>query len=160
LVFSAIVYVHRTGCQCKALPRKYGSASTVQKYFQISHRAGFLQKLWQAGLAEYDGMHGIDPDQILPSNRGSEPHPSTYFQAHGGSVRHQSLQEHRVALNIDAERSTLPCPTNLGPVAENGMDTRSHHAFAHPGLRDCMTRRPSGDRGNADAMFLCSCSIC
>ena len=58
-VFSAIVYVLRTGCQWKALPRAYGSASSVHKYFQIWHRAGFFQKLWQAGLAEYDGMHGI-----------------------------------------------------------------------------------------------------
>jgi transposase len=41
LVFSAIVYVLRTGCQWKALPRAYGSASSVHKYFQIWHRAGF-----------------------------------------------------------------------------------------------------------------------
>ena len=59
LVFSAIVYVLRTGCQWKALPREYSSASSVHKYFQIWHQTGFFQKLWQAGLAEYDGMHGI-----------------------------------------------------------------------------------------------------
>jgi len=35
LVFSAIAYVLRTGCQWKALPRAYGSASSVHKYFQI-----------------------------------------------------------------------------------------------------------------------------
>ncbi len=58
-VFAAIVYVLRTGCQWKALPRQYGSASAVHKYFQTWHRAGFFQKLWEAGLAEYDGMHGI-----------------------------------------------------------------------------------------------------
>jgi transposase len=58
-IFSAMVYVLRTGCQWKALPRQYGSASSVHKYFQIWHRAGFFQRLWQAGLAEYDGMHGI-----------------------------------------------------------------------------------------------------
>jgi transposase len=31
----------------------------VHQHFQNWHRAGFFQKLWQAGLAEYDGMHGI-----------------------------------------------------------------------------------------------------
>ena len=59
LVFSAIVYVLRTGCQWKALPREFGSASSVHKYFQVWYRAGFFEKLWQSGLAEYDGMHGI-----------------------------------------------------------------------------------------------------
>ena len=58
-VFSAIVYVLRTGMQWKALPREFGSASAVHQYFQNWHRAGFFQKLWQVGLAEFDGMHGI-----------------------------------------------------------------------------------------------------
>jgi transposase len=58
-VFSAIVYVLRTGIQWKALPREFGSASAVHQHFQNWYRAGFFQKLWQAGLAEYDGMHGI-----------------------------------------------------------------------------------------------------
>ena len=58
-VFSAIVYVLRTGCQWKALPREFGSASAVHKHFQNWHKAGFFLKLWQAGLAEYDGMQGI-----------------------------------------------------------------------------------------------------
>lgn len=59
LVFSAIVYVLRTGCQWKALPREFGSASAVHKYFQRWYKAGFFLRIWQAGLAEYDGMQGI-----------------------------------------------------------------------------------------------------
>jgi transposase len=58
-VFSAIVYVLRTGCQWKALPREFGSASSVHKYFQLWQEAGFFLRIWQAGLAEYDGMQGI-----------------------------------------------------------------------------------------------------
>ena len=58
-VFSAIVYVLRTGIQWKALPVEFGSASAVHKYFQDWQKAGFFLKLWQAGLAEYDGMEGI-----------------------------------------------------------------------------------------------------
>ena len=58
-VFSAIVYVLRTGIQWETLPREFGSASAMHQYFQNSSRAGFFRKLWQAGLAEYDGMHGI-----------------------------------------------------------------------------------------------------
>jgi transposase len=58
-IFSGIVYVLRTGCQWKALPREYGAASSVHKYFQQWQRAGFFLRIWQAGLAEYDGMQGI-----------------------------------------------------------------------------------------------------
>jgi transposase len=58
-VFSAIVYVLRTGCQWKALPKEFGSASAIHQYFQQWHRAGFFVALWRSGLAEYDEMEGI-----------------------------------------------------------------------------------------------------
>jgi transposase len=58
-IFAAIVYVLRTGCQWKAIPREYGSASSVHAYFQRWQREGFFLKIWQAGLAEYDEMEGI-----------------------------------------------------------------------------------------------------
>lgn len=58
-VFEAIVFVLRTGIQWKALPREFGSSSAVHKRFQQWERAGFFLRIWQAGLAEYDGMHGI-----------------------------------------------------------------------------------------------------
>lgn len=59
LVFAAIVYVLRTGIQWKALPAAFGSASAVHKYFLQWERAGLFRRLWEQGLAEYDGMHGI-----------------------------------------------------------------------------------------------------
>ena len=60
LVFEAIVYVLRTGCQWKALPReRFGSASAIHKRFLEWEKAGFFVTLWQAGLAEYDEMEGI-----------------------------------------------------------------------------------------------------
>jgi transposase len=60
LVFEAIVYVLRTGCQWKALPKeKYGSASSVHRYFLEWEKEGFFEELWRAGLAEYDEMEGI-----------------------------------------------------------------------------------------------------
>ncbi len=60
LVFEAIVFVLRTGCQWKALPReRFGSASSVHKYFRQWLKSGFFLSLWRAGLAEYDEMEGI-----------------------------------------------------------------------------------------------------
>ena len=59
-VFEAIVYVLRTGCQWKALPReRFGSASAIHKRFLEWERSGFFETLWKAGLAEYDQMQGI-----------------------------------------------------------------------------------------------------
>jgi transposase len=58
-IFSAIVYVLRTGCQWKALPREFGSSSAVHTHFQRWRKGGFFLRLWQAGLAEYDEMEGV-----------------------------------------------------------------------------------------------------
>lgn len=60
LVFEAIVYVLRTGCQWKALPaERFGSASAVHQKFMQWSEAGFFEALWKAGLAEYDELEGI-----------------------------------------------------------------------------------------------------
>jgi len=59
-VFEAIVFVLRTGIQWKALPKeKFGSASSVHKYFLEWKRQGVFVKLWRKGLAEYDETEGI-----------------------------------------------------------------------------------------------------
>ena len=58
-VFEGIVYVLRTGIQWKALPREYGSSSSIHRYFQRWSKAGLFQKLWKKGLAEYDELEGI-----------------------------------------------------------------------------------------------------
>jgi transposase len=60
LVFEAIVYVLRTGCQWKALPaERYGSASAIHARFLQWEKAGFFEALWKKGLAEYDELEGI-----------------------------------------------------------------------------------------------------
>ena len=59
-VFEGIVYVLRTGCQWKALPKeRFGSASSIHSYFLQWLREGFFLRLWRAGLAEYDELEGI-----------------------------------------------------------------------------------------------------
>ena len=62
LYFSAIVYVLRTGIIWNALPRREFeniTAQAVHKKFMQWSRTGFFQKLWRAGLMEYDEMEGI-----------------------------------------------------------------------------------------------------
>ena len=48
-VFEAIVYVLRTGCQWKALPKEtYGSPSAIHAHFMRWTEAGFFLSLWRA----------------------------------------------------------------------------------------------------------------
>ena len=59
-IFEAILYVLRTGCHWKALPKeRFGSPSTIHTHFLRWAGAGFFVALWQAGLAESDDMEGI-----------------------------------------------------------------------------------------------------
>ena len=58
-IFAGIVYVLRTGCQWKALPKSFGSASSIHQHFQRWRQAGFFLALWRSGLAEYDELEGI-----------------------------------------------------------------------------------------------------
>ena len=59
-IFEAILYVLRTGCQWKALPKeRFGSPSAIHTHFMKWMYAGFFVSLWRAGLAEYDEMEGI-----------------------------------------------------------------------------------------------------
>lgn len=61
VVFASIVYILRTGMMWNALPReKFGvCSSTVHRTFLEWCDAGFFERLWQAGLADYDEMEGL-----------------------------------------------------------------------------------------------------
>jgi putative transposase len=59
-MLGAILYVLRTGLQWNALPREIGASTTVYDRFRAWERDGFFARLWQAGLAEYDELVGID----------------------------------------------------------------------------------------------------
>jgi transposase len=59
-VLNGILYVLRTGCQWKMLPREYGSGSTCHRYFQAWVRARVFRQLWRRCLQEYDELQGVD----------------------------------------------------------------------------------------------------
>jgi putative transposase len=58
-VAEGIFYVLRTGCQWKAVPREFGSGSTLHRYFQEWNVAGVFDQLWKSCLEEYDELKGI-----------------------------------------------------------------------------------------------------
>ena len=53
-VACGIFFVLSTGIQWKAIPKEYGSSSTVHRYFQKWTEFGVFSSLWREGLIEYD----------------------------------------------------------------------------------------------------------
>ena len=58
-VLDGILYVLRTGCQRKALPKEYVSGSTCHRRFQQWVGEGVFQKLWAGLLNKYNELKGI-----------------------------------------------------------------------------------------------------
>ena len=100
-IFSAIVYVLRTGCQWKALPKEFGSASAIHKHFQEWQEDGFFTRLWRAGLAEYDQMEGIAWEwQSIDGSLGKAPLALEcvgHNPTHRGKKRTKAQRAHRRA---------------------------------------------------------------
>ncbi|HEX9035369.1 MAG TPA: IS5 family transposase [Ktedonobacterales bacterium] len=59
-MLGAMLYVLRTGLQWNALPHTIGASTTVYDRFRAWEREGFFERLWAAGLAEFDELVGID----------------------------------------------------------------------------------------------------
>lgn len=59
-VLNGILYVLRTGCQWKMVPRQYSSGSTCHLRFQTWVRAGIFERAWRVCLKHYDDLEGID----------------------------------------------------------------------------------------------------
>jgi len=61
-VMDGILYVLRTGCQWKMLPKEYGSGSTCHRRFQQWVQLDIFKKIWMKLLEEYDDKRGIKLD--------------------------------------------------------------------------------------------------
>ena len=53
------LFILRTGCQWKMLPKEYGSGSTCHRRFQEWIQLGIFDKLWTRLLKIYDNKRGI-----------------------------------------------------------------------------------------------------
>jgi transposase len=59
-VIDGILYVLRTGCQWKMLPKEYGSGSTCHRRFQEWNSLDIFKKVWIKLLKIYDDYIGIN----------------------------------------------------------------------------------------------------
>ena len=58
-VIDGIIFILRTGCQWKMLPKEYGSGSTCHRRFQEWRESDIFDKLWTRLLQIYDLKKGI-----------------------------------------------------------------------------------------------------
>jgi transposase len=58
-VLDGILYVLRTGCQWKMLPKEYGYGSTCHRRFQEWTVSKVFHRLWVRLLQVYDDLRGI-----------------------------------------------------------------------------------------------------
>jgi transposase len=82
---NAVLYVLRTGCQWRALPRSLGAGTTVHDRFQQWVETGVFKKMWKAGLLDLGekkeaelgvAVYGWSDDQgpVRRRKDGQKPH--------------------------------------------------------------------------------------
>jgi len=59
-VFEGILYISRTGCQWKMLPKEYGSGSVCHRRFQEWNKLDLFKNAWIKLLELYDAKIGIN----------------------------------------------------------------------------------------------------
>jgi len=59
-ILDAVLYVLRTGCQWKAVPREFGSGSTVHRRFQRWVDHGVWAAMWRLLLQYYDAAESLE----------------------------------------------------------------------------------------------------
>lgn len=111
-VFSAIVYVLKTGTQWKALPKEfYGSPSSIHAYFKKWEAQGLFSELWKKGLAEFEEMKGIAWEWTLDTTRSAkapQAAPTKSTATHPPTLRRNAASGDRSSA---AEAGNAPRPS-------------------------------------------------
>jgi putative transposase len=127
-MFTAIVYVLRTGIQWNALPRERGASTTVYDRFRLWESQGFFRRLWQSGLQEFDELVGLDwewqsMDGVMTKAPlgGEATGPNPTDRGKSGTKRSELSEGHGLPLAIaingaNAHDSRLADPTLDGIV--------------------------------------------
>jgi putative transposase len=108
-VLNGILYVLRTGCPWKMVPRTYSSGSTCHLRFQTWVRGGVFQRIWRVCLKHYDDLRGID-------------------------WRFQSMDSATVSAPVKGGDQTGKDPTNRGKLG-----TKRHQLTDAQGLPSAVT---------------------
>jgi transposase len=98
-ILDGVLYVLRTGCQWQAVPREYGSGSTLHRRFQRWVDRGCWEAIWRRLLQHYDRDVGLEwrwqaaDASLHKAPLGGEKNRSQSYRPRQG--RHQAASPHR-----------------------------------------------------------------
>jgi putative transposase len=125
-MFTAIVYILRTGIQWNALPRELGASTTVYDRFRLWEKQGFFTKLWQSGLQEFDELVGIDwewqsMDGVMTKAPlgGDAVGPNPTDRGKGGTKRSQLCEGHGLPLAIAVDGANVHDTRLVAPTLDS-----------------------------------------
>ena len=159
-VLDGILYVLRTGCQWKAVPRAFGSGSTCHRRFQQWAQDGTWERLWREQLVWYDLEHGIGWEwQAADSASVPSPPRRRRDRARSHQPRqtgHQTARDQRSARGAagrGAERRQWPRHDVRGghPPQHRRPTAASHAAAAAASVSRQRLRLPADAAGGRSA---------
>ncbi len=138
-IFEAILYVLRTGCQWKALPKeRFGSPSAIHTHFLRWTEAGFFIFLWRAGLPSimrWRALPGVGKSVDGAMIKAPLPlRPSDTIRRTGeknGSKRHLLVDGRGVPLSIVVTGANRHDVTQLELVLDEIVITRPECVEQH-----------------------------
>lgn len=138
-MLGAILYVLRTGIQWNALPRSIGASTTVYDRFRAWEREGFFARLWQAGLAEYDELVGIDWEWLSLDGvmtkapfGGAATGPNPTDRGKRGTKRSTLCEGHGLPLAVVVAGANVPDMKLTAPTLDALVVARPEPTAAQP----------------------------
>ena len=103
-----IIFRLRTGCQWKAVPRRFGSPAAIHRRFQAWVETGIFHKIFAVFVEFYDEVKGIgwewmslDGANVKAPKGGSQTGPNPTDRAKSGSKRHVLTDQHGVPVAVE-----------------------------------------------------------
>ena len=113
-ILDAVLYVLRTGCQWKAVPREFGSGSTVHRRFQRWGERGVWEAMWRLLLQYHDAAESLEGTW--------QSADASLHKAPLGGEKH-GAEPHRPREAWDQ----APCPHRRGRSADRVGDHRRQY---------------------------------
>ncbi len=138
-MLEAIVYVLRTGIQWNALPREVAASSTAYDRFRLWESQGVFERLWAAGLEEFDEAEGLDwtwqsldGTQIKAPFGGGATGANPVERRKRGTKRSQLSEGHGLPLAVVLAAANRTDMTVAAATLDAIVITRPQPDEAHP----------------------------
>lgn len=137
-VFDGILWVLRTGCQWKTVPREIGAGSTLHGWHQHFQTSGLYAEIWGAMLEVYDEQIGIGLEWqsldgcIVKAPLGGEAtgkNPTD--RGKSGSKRSLLVDQRGAPLGVEIEGANIPDMCMLADTLEAILIERQGEDVEH-----------------------------